>query len=172
MKYFYIFLIYPLLLSGQSEYLNSDYSGVTAGGAFSTSNIFNSTGGNIGLSILGMVDFGVEYISSSSKNSNDYKLESSASLVYLGYNIKRKNDTSNLRLLIGLLNSSNISGLALGLAFSVRVYENENFILLPGVGFLYGFLSVPESTNYSPFYYNKNDSYILNSRSIRYKPNN
>ena len=139
MKYLYIFLVYPVCLFSQSEFVDSNYFGANVGVGYTANNNIDGIEGFLGFSISGLYDFGWEYLSSSIHNM-PFENENSSILIYAAYNIKRKNNRSNLKILAGYSNNSlsDIGGPVVGLNFSFRVYDGEKFILMPSLRLLYG----------------------------------
>lgn len=59
----------------------------------------------------------------------------------MAYNSK-PNLKTNLKFLFGYLSGSGGSGIMLGLALAVKVVESEAILIMPGLGFTAGFVSV------------------------------
>jgi hypothetical protein len=159
MKYFYIFLFFPFILSAQSEFILDSNFGIKTDFVLSMNNNFSAVGGDIGISLFGRFDFGLEYISGSNDDAN-YSIESSGTLIYTAYNFKL--NSLSLKILAGYIqNSVNIkdfvfthydaTGPLLSVVLSYKIYENDFFFLLPNLGFSMSILSSSEEEAYSFF---------------------
>lgn len=144
MKFIYFLSLYPFFLFSQSEFVDKNYIGLNIGSIYAANNKISGIGINFGISILGLVDISTEYFGSSNINSL-VKDDFESILIYLGYNIKRQNNRSNLKIALGYFNNSpnDVSGPMLGLSFSYRVLDKEKFKIIPSVGLAYGFLVAP-----------------------------
>ena len=156
MKFILIFSFCPLVIFAQGEFFNRNTSSFEADAVYSSNNTSSSLGTGIGISILGYVDFGFAYEGGSYENEYGYDIKSSSMAFSLGYNIKRKNNSTNLKLMLGYLtgsidnrddNLADISGLLFSLAFSIRIYESKELILMPRVSITYGLLDASSSNS-------------------------
>jgi hypothetical protein len=145
MRFIYLLLLYPFLLFSQSEFVDKNYFGLNSGFSYSGNNIISGIGGNLGFSILGLVDLNTQYVASSIDRDFDHE-DFESILFYIGYNIKRQNNRSNLKLVLGYFSNSpsDVSGPMLGLIFSYRVVDKEKFKIIPSLGLTYGFLFAPK----------------------------
>ncbi|MBL1212670.1 MAG: hypothetical protein HND52_04800 [Ignavibacteriae bacterium] len=174
MKTFLIIIFLPFIALAQSEFIKKGHFGVGANFGFVTNAVMNGSGGSFGMSIGGIGEFGAEYINAEITNeSSEYS--SSSTLLYIAYNVKRKNNKSNFKLLLGFMisklsNRFENSGIAVGFSFTIRAIETEKIMLLPALSMVYGFLEVEERSYYGN-YFPERDSYILNTRSISLEVN-
>ncbi|MBL1214658.1 MAG: hypothetical protein HND52_14985 [Ignavibacteriae bacterium] len=167
MRQLLVLFCIPIFLSAQSEFLNENQSGFNANFGYVANSILSGTGASFGASVLGVVDFSGEFINASLTDNND-EYSSSSYLFYIAYNIKRRNNFNNLKLLVGYISSrvkadKSNSGVAVGANFSIRAYENQNVALIPSFSFIYGFVS---ASKYNSYYRRKEDNYLQNAGSI------
>lgn len=153
--------------------MNNDEFGALFGMSYSGNENTIGNGMVFGFSIRGVFDFGVEYIKSSTDiefSSSD--LETASTLIYMGYNVKRKNNSNNLKLSAGYVTNSvnrkyysplEVTGVLLSVMFSLRIYDSEQLVVMPGIGLAYAILSVSEN-NYNN--YSNSNSYVEDSRSL------
>ena len=168
-----IFFI-PLLLFGQSEYVNQDHFGFLVSYGVITNDILSGSGVSLGFSTKGNIEFGVEFINS--EINEEYTSAGSkpfSNFVYLAYNIKRKQNFSNMKIILGYLTvgmdkGEGNSGIALGLSLALRAYESSAITLIPSLSMIYGFLENEETEIYlyGSNYFSKEKSYIQNTRSL------
>lgn len=158
MKYFYIFLLYPFFLFPQSEFIPNSHFGIKADIAYSSNNNFSGLGGDIGLSLFGFFDIGIDYMKTSYTPQSD--VEAYGTIAYTAYNFRDKNTC--IKILVGyssslinsqqfLISNLNVTGPLLSLSVSPKIYENESFSLLPSLGFSITFLSVSNRSNNSGY---------------------
>lgn len=155
MKYFLLFILFPFLNYPQSEYLDSSsVFGLSVGMNYSANNLSSVLGGTAAISLLGIIDVGIQTGSIEIENSRG--AESSSNMFYLAFNSKR-NDKSCLKFALGYYSGSvsqlygnniSITGLIVGLDFFLKVYEDKNVAIIPDLGLTYGFMSMKKPNTY------------------------
>jgi hypothetical protein len=145
MKWFYIFTLFPFLLTPQSEFFDNAALGIKTDFVTSLNSDFSGIGGGIGISILNSADIGFEYI-----NTSYHQVESHSRMAYAAYNFRSAKTC--LKVLLGYSHSSSsafeinyylpdVKGPLLGVIVSPEIYENNSLRLLPGFKFSMAFLS-------------------------------
>ena len=154
MKTTIIFLLFQAAVFAQGEFIDRGFTAFGVDEAYAANNNSNSLGTEIGISLFGYVDLGFAFESTLSNiEYSDSDIKTTSNLFSIGYNIKRKNNTSNLKISLGYMTSSveqrdiDLSGVLLSLAYSMRIYENEGIILMPHISLTYGFLSASVDNN-------------------------
>lgn len=153
MRKLYIFILFPFLLSAQSEFFDNASLGVKADYIFSLNRDFSGMGGGLGISLSNVVDIGFEYIKVSYEKDD---IESYSRMVYAAYNFKSNNNC--LKVLLGYSHNSvniryfnlsllEVTGPLLGVIVSPKIYENNSIGLLPSLSFSMAFLSSSSKTD-------------------------
>lgn len=148
MKKFYIFVLFPFILSAQSEFFNDASLGLKADYIFTINKDFYGRGGGLGFSFSNVVDVGLEYnrISYQSK----YNITYDNSFVYGAYNFR--SGINCLKIFLGYAyNSANtkplnlsllqLTGPVVGVNISPKIYESNSIKLIPSLSFSMAFLS-------------------------------
>jgi hypothetical protein len=148
MKYFLLLLLLPFFLHAQSEFIDSSSFAVKVGFDYSGNDNFTGRGADLSASIFGIFDLGLQYAYSETSLS---PFKSSGNLYYIAFNSKRANSRNCIKILLGYVDETvtnefypdfRVTGPVAGLDLFLKVAENENVTFMPGLGVLYGFLSV------------------------------
>ncbi len=153
MKYLLTLLLFPTVIFSQSEFVKSNHSGINANAAYFQSESFQGLGYNLGISVQGKIDFGLEFLQGTFDNKNlPFDVSNRGIALYAAYNIKKKNDTENFKLSIGYISNDysgapNSSGLLFGARFSKNFYENKSLLFLPSLGLGYSMFFVDDGNS-------------------------
>ncbi len=159
MKFLAIFFFTSTLIFSQGEFIYNGNFGLGINYNYSGNEVFTGSGVSAGISIWGKLDLGIDYASGKTKipfYSND--LKSSSTLLHIGYNAKLKS-RGNLKIMLGYLKTTSdlifasgieAEGFALGLLFNYKILDAEKFIIMPGMGIIYGFVSANSDTRGHP----------------------
>jgi len=166
-----LFLLFPLTLFCQAEFIENDDFGLSGGYTFAKNEIFYSSSFDFILTAFGTTDIGFQ--TGSGKLDNQYsssRYNTSANLVYAAYSVKRRSNNLVLKILAGYYSGSvksgqsveyKSSGLLLGLGVYPRVISTHQLSIRIAVELSYGFLSTSSDGGYF-----SDDPQFDNSRSI------
>jgi hypothetical protein len=171
-----LILCYFLLASSaiycQSEFIGDNDFGFGGGYTVANNNISSSNGLDFAFTFINLFDFGFQYSSADVDVENsDSNIESSLIFVYLGYNIKKRDNAFILKPAVGYLSASvgrtlssktKVSGPAIGIGFYPRVVNTSHFELRAAIELLYGFLSGSNNQSFS----SGEDSKYYDTRSL------
>jgi hypothetical protein len=146
MKYIIIFLFIPFILFAQSELVGNSSFAFEADYAITNNNNFSGKGADIGISLAGKVDFGIEYVNGS--YNTDFDMESKGETFFAAYNLKH--NKSCIKLMAGYTQDQikfgshefDFSGVLLAIVYYGKIYESESLFINPGLGYSMGFLSM------------------------------
>lgn len=155
MKSLAIFFFSSALVFSQGEHIYNGNFGFGVNYSYSGNEVFTGSGLSVGISIWGKLDLGFEYATGKT-NIKYYEsdLQSVSTMFHIGYNAKLKT-RGNLKIVLGYLNATSdmifasgieAKGFALGLLFNYKILDTEKFIIMPGMGIIYGFVSATSDT--------------------------
>ncbi|QQS34827.1 MAG: hypothetical protein IPM56_11205 [Ignavibacteriales bacterium] len=150
MKILTVFLFTSALIFSQGEHIYDNSFGFGANYLYSGVDNVTGSGVALGLSVLGKFDVSFSHVTSQYETGySGENFKSSSNTVMAGYNAKFK-EKGNLKIMFGYMTIStsvpyspdiSADGIAFGIMFNYKVLDINKFVLMPGLGIVYGFLS-------------------------------
>jgi hypothetical protein len=148
MRKLFVSIMFPFLLSAQSQFIDNAVLGVKADYIFLINNDLQERGGGLGVSLFSIVDIGFKYAVTTYEQKGEIKLYSRS--VYAAYNFRSNNNS--MKIILGYSHNSvnieqfnfpriELDGPFLGFNISPKIYENNSISIIPGFNFSMAFLS-------------------------------
>lgn len=158
MKVLILTIFFSISIYSQGEYLEKDEFGISGGYSISGNDMSSVSGIDAVLSILGIVDFGVQHASGEHDTEfSSTNLESSGTIFSLAYIFKKSDNNFNLKFILGYYTgsvsensgqASTSEGVVAGFGIYPRIVKSKNFEMRFILEFTYGFISTSTITSY------------------------